>query len=80
MLLSLLLTKNNFAKISIDNIYQFKEDTMIKKTSVIFILCLTLLFNSISVFAQATNDKKVSLKRKIVHLYRNTIENKPAIR
>ena len=62
MLLSLLLTKNNFAKISIDNIYQFKEDTMIKKTSVIFILCLTLLFNSISVFAQATNDKKVSLK------------------
>ncbi|MFR4814528.1 S-layer homology domain-containing protein [Peptoniphilus sp.] len=35
---------------------------MIKKTSVIFILCLTLLFNSISVFAQATNDKKVSLK------------------
>lgn len=62
MLLSLLLTKNNFAKISIDNIYQFKEDTMIKKTSLIFILCLTLLFNSISVFAQATNDKKVSLK------------------
>ena len=35
---------------------------MVKKTSVIFILCLTLLFNSISVFAQATNDKKVSLK------------------
>lgn len=35
---------------------------MIKKTSLIFILCLTLLFNSISVFAQATNDKKVSLK------------------
>lgn len=62
MLLYLLLAKNNFAKISIDNIYQFKEDTMIKKTSVIFILCLTLLFNSISVFAQATNDKKVSLK------------------
>ena len=62
MLLYLLLTKNNFAKISIDNIYQFKEDTMIKKTSLIFILCLTLLFNSISVFAQATNDKKVSLK------------------
>ncbi len=62
MLLYLLLTKNNFAKISTDNIYQFREDTMIKKTSVIFILCLTLLFNSISVFAQATNDKKVSLK------------------
>lgn len=35
---------------------------MINKKSVIFILCLTLLFNSISVFAQATNDKKVSLK------------------
>lgn len=62
MLLYLLLTKNNFAKIFIDNIYQFREDKMIKKTSVIFILCLTLLFNSISVFAQATNDKKVSLK------------------
>lgn len=62
MLLYLLLAKNNFAKISIDNIYQLKEDTMIKKTSVIFILCLTLLFNSISVFAQDKNDKKVSLK------------------
>lgn len=72
MLLYLLLTKNNFAKISIDNIYQFREDTMIKKTSVIFILCLTLLFNSISVFAQATNDKKVSLK--LEHKYDKYME------
>lgn len=72
MLLYLLLTKNNFAKISIDNIYQFREDTMIKKISVIFILCLTLLFNSISVFAQATNDKKVSLK--LEHKYDKYME------
>ncbi len=72
MLLYLLLTKNNFAKISTDNIYQFREDKMIKKTSVIFILCLTLLFNSISVFAQATNDKKVSLK--LEHKYDKYME------
>ncbi|WP_197415086.1 S-layer homology domain-containing protein, partial [Peptoniphilus sp. DNF00840] len=45
---------------------------MIKKTSVIFILCLTLLFNSISVFAQATNDKKVSLK--LEHKYDKYME------
>lgn len=56
------LQKNFLLKFVGDNIYQFKEDIMIKKTSVIFVLCLTLLFNSISVFAQATNDKKVSLK------------------
>ena len=56
------LQKKFLLKFVGDNIYQFKEDIMIKKTSVIFVLCLTLLFNSISVFAQATNDKKVSLK------------------
>ena len=66
------LQKKFLLKFVGDNVYQFKEDIMIKKTAVIFVLCLTLLFNSISVFAQATNDKKVSLK--LEHRYDNYME------